>query len=154
MCRRHSAAEQYEEVNDPAHGDAARIEADPIDPVDPSLEVEHVPVRADVHHWLPNSEATVSRSKLTPAGVASSTDTIPTANIPAASLKSRRNASTVAATAKAKPIRLIATARPVSPAFAAAASNELSPLLVVDPPDRSSAVRVVTSAKAAPGKPA
>ena len=66
----------------------------------------------------------MSRSKFTPAGVASSTATIPTANTPAASLKSRRNASTIAATANASPIRLIATARPVSPAFAAADSSE------------------------------
>src|SRR5581483_5765843 len=52
---------------------------------------------------------------------------MPTANTPAASLKSRRNASTVAATASARPIRLIATARPVLPAFAAASSSELAP---------------------------
>src|SRR6202035_5836171 len=42
-------------------------------------------------------------------------------------LKSRRKASTVAATANARPIRLIATARPVFPAFAAADSSELAP---------------------------
>ena len=66
----------------------------------------------------------MSRSRLKPAGVASSTATIPTANTPAASLKSRRKASTIDATAKASPIRLIATVRAVLPAFAAADSSE------------------------------
>ena len=45
----------------------------------------------------------MSCSRLRPAGVASSTATIPTANTPAASLKSRRKASTIAAIASAEP---------------------------------------------------
>jgi hypothetical protein len=62
--------------------------------------------------------------------VASKIATIPTAKTPAASLKSRRKASTVAATENASPMRLIATARPVLPALLAAASSELPPLSV------------------------
>src|SRR5262249_26083703 len=94
------------------------------DPVDAPLQIEHPPVGADLHHPEPNSEVTVSLSRLTPAGVASSTDTMPTANTPAASLKSRRKARTVAATANASPIRLIPTARPGFPALAAADSSD------------------------------
>src|SRR5205814_9016378 len=74
-----------------------------------------------------------------PVGGASSTDQMPNANTPAASLKPRRNASTVAATANASPMRLIATARPVSPARAAADSSE-------DPPRELGAVRVCAPA--------
>jgi hypothetical protein len=92
---------------------------------------------------------TVSRIRLTPVGVASSTETMPTANTPAASLKSRRNARTVAANANARPIKLIATARPVSLALLAAASSELpvsfSPELVCSSPPRRGAA---TSARA------
>ncbi len=69
---------------------------------------------------------TVSSSRLKPAGVASSTATIPTTNTPAASLKSRRKASTIEAIASASPIRLIATVRPVLSAFEAADSSEIS----------------------------
>src|SRR5437764_4691488 len=118
--------EQHEEVDDAENRDAARIQAQPIDAVDPPLEIEDAPVGADLGHE-PNSEETVSRRRLTPVGVASSTDTIPTANTAAASLKSRRKASTVAATANARPIKLIATARPVSPARAAADSSDEPP---------------------------
>src|SRR5208282_5049119 len=119
--------EQRQEVDDPAHRDARRIQTQPVDAVDAPFEVEHAAVGADLHHGVPNSDATVSFRRLTPAGVASSTATMPTANTPAASLKSRRNASTTAAIAKPSPMRLIATARPVSPALAAADSSEAPP---------------------------
>src|SRR6185312_4748157 len=118
--------DQAEQVHDSAHRHAAGVQADSVDAVDAPLEVEHPAIGADLRH-LPSSEATVSRSRLTPLGVASRTATIPTARTPAASLKSRLNASTVAATARARPIRLIATARPMLPARAAADSSEPLP---------------------------
>src|ERR1019366_408408 len=119
--------EDRPEVHDPPDRHPGRIQPHRVDAVDAALQVEHAPVGADLHHDPPNSEVTVSRRRFTPAGVARSTETIPTAKTPAASLKSRRNASTVAATANASPIRLIATARPVAPALAAADSSDAPP---------------------------
>src|SRR5450759_136254 len=81
-------------------------------------------VRARPAQDAPNSELTVSCNTFTPAGVASRIATSPTANTPAASLKSRRKASTIDAIAKPSAIRLIAILRPVSPAFLAADSSE------------------------------
>src|SRR4029077_5948392 len=136
-----------ERVHDRAHRHAARVQPDVIDAVDATLEVEHPPVRANLH-YEPNSDETVSLRRLIPAGVASRTATIPTANTPAASLKSRRNASTVAAIANARPIKLIATVRPGAPALLAAVSSELP---VLSPPDaRSAAAGAGTDTDASP----
>src|SRR5271165_5550104 len=81
-----------QKVDDSALRYPARVEAHPIDAIDASLKVKHPSIGTDLHQPDPNRDLTVSRSRLTPAGVASNTDTMPTANTPAASLKSRRNA--------------------------------------------------------------
>src|SRR5580693_1500081 len=84
-----------------------------------------------VAHEAANRELTVSCNTFTPAGVASRIATRPIANMPAASLKSRRKARTIEAIAKPSAIMLIATLRPVSPALAAADSREPPPSAVV-----------------------
>src|SRR4051812_49259295 len=111
--------------------------------------------RTSLWRWLSTGDqrksvSTVERNVSRPDGVASNTARIPTPKIVAASRKSRLNTSSTAANANARPIRYIATLRPVSPARLAACSSESLPPDDVGPADTAAVGMTLADAAGEP----